>query len=164
MAKDQVAKGVDLVWDSWVNSLKTLEMVQEDFEKKTLQAFNVQKEFIESSMNAINTIEEEVKKASKEWQEKLEGSLSELNKNGQFDEISKWLESVQEITDKAQNLAWKPNNALIDLFTNAQKQVEATLQEAIELQKQERIETLIKIEEIAEQLKETHKKLLAVAE
>ncbi|NLY79996.1 MAG: hypothetical protein GX072_08945, partial [Lysinibacillus sp.] len=60
--------------------------------------------------------------------------------------------------------AWKPNNALLDLFSHAQKQVEATLQEAIEQQKQERIETLNKIEEIAQQLKETHKKLLAVAE
>lgn len=164
MAKDQVAKGVDLVWDSWVNSLKTLEKVQEDFEKRALQAFNVQREFIESSVNALNTIEEEAKKASKEWQEKLENSLNEFNKNGQLDEMSKWLESIQEITDKAQSLAWKPNNALLDLFSHAQKQVEATLQEAIEQQKQERIETLNKIEEIAQQLKETHKKLLAVAE
>lgn len=34
MAKEQLAKGVDLVWDSWVNSLKTIEKVQEDFEKE----------------------------------------------------------------------------------------------------------------------------------
>lgn len=34
MAKEQIAKGVDLVWDSWVNSLKTIEKVQEDFEKE----------------------------------------------------------------------------------------------------------------------------------
>lgn len=80
-----------------------------------------------------------------------------MGKEGQFDEVSKWLESVQEITDKAQNLAWKPNNALLDLFANAQKQIEITLQQAIEQQKQERIETLGKIEEIANQLKETHK-------
>jgi hypothetical protein len=164
MAKEQLAKGVDLVWDSWVNSLKTIEKVQEDFEKRALQTFNVQKEFIESSVNAINAIEEEGRKASREWQERLENSFKELGKEGQFDDISKWLESVQEITDKAQNLAWKPNNALLDLFTNAQKQIEITLQQAIEQQKQERIETLNKIEEIANQLKETHKKLLAVAE
>jgi len=63
MAKEQIAKGVDLVWDSWVNSLKTIEKVQEDFEKRALQAFNVQKEFIESSVNAINAIEEEAKKS-----------------------------------------------------------------------------------------------------
>ncbi|MFC5558767.1 PhaP protein [Ureibacillus thermophilus] len=164
MAKEQIAKGVDLVWDSWINSLKTIEKVQEDFEKRALQAFNVQKEFIESSVSGLNAIEEEAKKASKEWQERLENSLQNLGKEGQFIEISKWLESVQEITEKAQNLAWKPNNALLDLFANAQKQIEITLQQAIEQQKQERIETISKIEEIASQLKETHKKLLAVAD
>jgi 7,8-dihydro-6-hydroxymethylpterin-pyrophosphokinase len=163
MAKDQVAKGVDLIWDSWLNSIKTLEKVQEDIEKKALQAFTVQKEFIDSSVNAISSIEQEAKKASKEWQDKFESSLEELNKNGQFDEISKWIESVQEINEKAQNLAWKPNNALLDIFSYSQKQIESTIQEALEQQKQERLETIHKLEEIAEQLKETHKKLLAVA-
>ncbi len=34
--------------------------------------------------------------------------------------LSKWFENVQEITDKAQHLAWKPSNTIFDLFSTSQ--------------------------------------------
>ena len=34
MAKEQVAKGVDILWDGWVNSLKSFQQLQDEVEKK----------------------------------------------------------------------------------------------------------------------------------
>lgn len=164
MAKDQVAKGVDFLWDGFLNSFRTFQLFQDDVEKKTLQTFNYQKEVLDSTVSAFSSIEEESKKASKEWQEKVQSSFSEISNIEQFEQVTKWFESVREITEKAQSLAWKPSNAILELFTESQNQWEATVKKALELQKQERVETLNKIEELTEQLKETHKKLLAVHE
>lgn len=162
MANEQVAKSVDLLWDGWFNSFKSVQQFQEDLEKKTLQAFNYQKELLDSTVTAFNSIEEETKKAAKEWQEKVQQSITDVNTNGQFDQITKWIDGVQEILDKAQVLSWKPSNTILDLLAQTQTQVENTVKAALEQQKQERSETLNKIEELTEQLKDTHKKLVAV--
>ena len=162
MANEQVAKSVDLLWDGWFNSFKSVQQFQEDLEKKTLQAFNYQKELLDSTVTAFNSIEEETKKAAKEWQEKVQQSITDVNTNGQFDQITKWIDGVQEILDKAQVLSWKPSNTILDLLAQTQTQVENTVKAALDQQKQERSETLNKIEELTEQLKDTHKKLVAV--
>lgn len=164
MVKEQVAKSVDFIWDGWLNNLKSFQQLQDDVEKKSLQAFTYQKELLDTTVNAINSLEEESKKATKEWQEKVQNSITELNSNGQFEHVTKWFEDVQEITDKAQLLAWKPSNAMVDLMTYSQSQFETTIKSVVEQQKQERVDTLNKIEELTEQLKETHKKLLTVGE
>lgn len=164
MAKEQVAKSVDILWDGWVNSLKSFQQLQDEVEKKTLQAFNYQKEIIDTTSSALHSIEEESKKATKEWQERVQNTLNEINNNGQLEQVSKWFESVQEITERAQDLAWKPSNTAFDVFTNTQSQWENTVKSALEQQKQEREETLKKLEELAEQLRDTHKRLLAISE
>lgn len=164
MVKEQVTKSVDFLWDGWLNNLKSFQQLQDDVEKKSLQAFTYQKELLDTTVNAITSIEEESKKATKEWQEKVQKSITDLDSNGQFEQVTKWFEDVQEITDKAQLLAWKPSNAMVDLITYSQSQFETTVKSVLEQQKQERVDTLNKIEELTTQLKETHKKLLTVAE
>lgn len=164
MANEQLAKNVDFLWDGWFNSLKSFQQLQDDIENKTLQAFNYQKELLDSTVSTLQTIENESKKASKEYQEKLQSTFNELNKNGQIDQVSNWIESVQEITDKAQHLAWKPSNTIFELITTSQLNWEATVKNVLDQQKHERDETFTKIEELTSQMKETHKKLLAVNE
>ncbi len=87
MANEQVAKSVDFLWDGWLNSLKSFQQLQDDVESKTLQAFNYQKELLDSTVSALQSIENESKKTSKEWQEKLQNTLNELNNNGQLDQV-----------------------------------------------------------------------------
>lgn len=155
MATEQVSKSVDLLWDSWLNSFKSIQQLQDDVEKKTLEAFNYQKEFLESTVTALNSFEVESKKATKELQEKVQQS-SEI----QSEQFSKWLGSVQEITEKAQSFAWKPSTTFFDVIAQTQNQLESTVKSALEQQKQERTQTFDKIEELSEQLKETQKSLL----
>ena len=157
--KEQVANGVDLIWDGWLNSFKTIQNFQDDVQKKTLQAFTAQKELLDSSVSTFKTIEEESKKAASEWQEKIQNSFKEIN-NSQLGNEAAWLTNIQEINEKVQTLSWKPNSTMLELMLQSQNQWESTVKSALEQQKQERVQVLGKIEEVTEELKEAHKGLL----
>ncbi|PZX04512.1 poly(hydroxyalkanoate) inclusion protein PhaP [Psychrobacillus insolitus] len=160
--KEQVANGVDLIWDGWLNSFKTIQNFQDDVQKKTLQAFTAQKELLDSSVSTFKTIEEESKKAAIEWQEKIQNSFKEIN-NGPLANEAAWLTNIQEINEKVQTLSWKPNTTMLELILQSQNQWESTVKTALEQQKQERVQVLGKIEEVTEELKEAHKGLLVTA-
>ena len=162
MNNDVLLKSMDTLWDGWLNSFKLVQEFQDEVEKKAIQAVESQKEWLKSTVSTLNSIEEESKKASKEWQDKVKVSLNEMNKNKQLDQVTNWLDSLQDINEKVQSFTWKPNHAILDLLENSQEQWEATAKKAIEHQKQERSEAFKKIEELAGELKETHKRLLAV--
>lgn len=163
MTKEQVVNGVDLLWDGWINSFKTLQSYQDDVQKKTLQAFTYQKELLDSTVTTLNAMEQEAKKASKEWQEKVQTTVKEISSNGQLEQISTWLSNIQEINDKAHALSWKPSHAVLDLFVQSQNQWESTVKSTLVQQKQERAEILNKIEELTEQMRDAHKSLLTSA-
>ena len=160
--KEQVANGVDLIWDGWLNSFKAIQNFQDDVQKKTLQAFTAQKELLDSSVSTFKTIEEETKKASIEWQEKIQNSFKEIN-NSPLGNETAWLTNIQEINEKVQTLSWKPNSTMLELMLQSQNQWESTVKSALEQQKQERVQVLGKIEEVTEELKEAHKGLLVTA-
>jgi len=160
--KEQVANGVDLIWDGWLNSFKTIQNFQDDVQKKTLQAFTAQKELLDSTVSTFKTIEEESKKASIEWQEKIQNSFKEINNSPLVTDVT-WLTNIQEINEKVQTLSWKPNSTMLELMLQSQNQWESTVKSALEQQKQERVQVLGKIEEVTEELKEAHKGLLVTA-
>lgn len=163
MAREQLGNGVDLLWDGWLNGFKTLQSLQDDVQKKSLQAFTYQKELLDSTVATLTAMEEETKKATQEWQDKVQTSVKGISGNTQLDQVSTWLNNVQEINDKAQALSWKPSYAVLDLFVQSQNHLESTVKTAIEQQKIEREETLNKIEELTVLLKGAHKDLLASA-
>jgi hypothetical protein len=160
--KEQVANGVDLIWDGWLNSFKTIQNFQDDVQKKTLQAFTAQKELLDSTVSTFKTIEEESKKASIEWQEKIQNSFKEINNSPLANDVT-WLTNIQDINEKVQTLSWKPNSTMLELILQSQNQWESTVKSALEQQKQERVQVLGKIEEVTEELKEAHKGLLVTA-
>ncbi|WP_102692237.1 hypothetical protein [Rummeliibacillus pycnus] len=162
MANEQVEKSVDIIWDGLLNSLKTWQQIQTEVGDKTLQAFNYQKDFIESTITTINTIEEESKKASKEIVENVQSSVKEVISNDQFEQFSKWIKNVQEITDKSQELVNIPNHSILDIVVQTNNHLEATVKNALQEQKQQRLEVITKIEELTKKLKEAQKGLFAV--
>ncbi|RIJ67125.1 MULTISPECIES: hypothetical protein [unclassified Rummeliibacillus] len=162
MVKEQTEKSVDLVWDGLLNGLKTWQQFQTEVGEKALQSFTYQKDFIESTVSTINTIEEESKKATKEILENVQTSVKEVFSNEQYEQFSKWLTSVQEITDKSQELVSNPSHSILDTVVQTNNLLESTVKDALEEQKQQRLEVIEKIEELAEQLKQTQKGLFSV--
>lgn len=162
LAKKQAEQGVDLIWDGLLNSLKTWQQFQTEVGEKALQSFTYQKDFIESTVTTLNSIEEESKKATKEILENVQGSVKEVFSNEQFEQFSKWLTSVQEITDKSQELVSIPSHSILNTVVQTNNLLESTVKNALDEQKQQRLEVIEKIEELTEQLKQTQKELFVV--
>ena len=78
----------------------------------------------------------------------------------QGQQVSDWLNNLQDITDKVQLLSWNPSHAMLDLFIESQKQLEATMKKTVASQKKKRTEDFKKIEELTEQIKATHKEII----
>jgi hypothetical protein len=152
-------KQADMIWDGWLNNLKTAQNFQEDLQQKALQAFSYQKELLDLSVKTLNKVEEESKKISKDWNEKVQSSVKQSS-NSENEQISKWLNNIQDITESAQLLSWKPSRAMLDLFIESQNQLETTMKKTLASQKKERIENFKKVEELIEKMKATHKEFL----
>ncbi|MBK3494131.1 hypothetical protein JFL43_04510 [Viridibacillus sp. YIM B01967] len=152
----QPVNPVDLMWDGWLNNLKTVQSFQEDVQQKALQAFSNQKELLDSSVKTLSTIEEESKKVTKDWNEKVQSNVKQSSFK-QSEQVSDWLNNIQDITERVQMLSWNPSHAMLDLFIESQNQLEATMKKALDYQQKDRSENFKKIEELTEQMKQTHK-------
>ena len=155
----QFANQVDMIWDGWLNSFKTVQNFQEDVQQKALQAFSYQKELLDFSVKTLNTMEEESKKVSKDWNENIQNNMKQSSIE-QDQQIPKWLNNIQDVTESVQSLSWKPSHVMLDLFIESQNQLEATMKKTLASQKKERTENFKKIEELTEQMKETYKGIL----
>jgi tellurite resistance protein len=158
--ENRFAKQVDTIWDFWLNNFKTVQSFQDDLQQKALQAFSYQKEILDASVKSFNTMEEESKKVSKDWSEKIQSNVKDTSII-QDEQISKWLTSVQDVTESFQSLSWKPSRAVVDLFTELQSQFEANVKKTLASQKKERTEGFKKVEELIEQVKTTQKEILS---
>ena len=150
---------VDLMWDGWLNNLKSLQSFQEDVQQKALQAFSYQKEMLDLSAKTLNTLEEESKKATNDWNHKIQATVKQSNLN-QNEQATKWLTSIQDVVESVQMMAWKPNHVMLDLLTKSQHQVEDMMKNALENQQKYQTENFKKIEELTEQMKVAHKGIL----
>ncbi|MFJ7736638.1 hypothetical protein ACIQ2D_09860 [Lysinibacillus sp. NPDC097287] len=155
----QFANQVDMIWDGWLNNLKTVQNFQEDLQQKALQAFSYQKELLDFSVKTLNTMEEESKKVTKDWNEKVQSNVEQSRIN-QGEQVSEWLNNIQDVTERVQLLSWNPSHAMLDLFIESQNQLEVTIKKALDSQQKERTENFKKIEELTEQMKATHKGIL----
>jgi len=155
----QFVNQVDMIWDGWLNSFKTVQNFQEDVQQKALQAFSYQKELIDFSVKTLNTMEVESLKISKDWNEKVQNNVKQSSSN-EDEQVSKWLNNIQDITESVQSLSWKPSHVMLDLFIESQSQLEATMKKTLTSQKKERIENFKKVEELIEQMKTTQKQIL----
>ena len=150
---------VDMIWDVWLNGLKTVQSFQDDLQQKAIQAISYQKELLDFSVKTLNTIEEESKKVSKDWNEQVQNSLQQ-SKFSQGEQVSEWLNNIQDITENVQSLSKKPSQAMLDLFIESQKQLELKMKKLLASQQKERTENFGKLEELVEQIKTTQKEFL----
>ena len=157
--ENHFANQLDVIWDIWLNNFKTVQNFQDSVQQKTLQAFSYQKELLDFSVKTFETMEEEFKSVSNDWNEKIQNNVKQININ-EDEQISKWLNTIQDVTESVQSLSWKPSRAMLDLFVESQNQLEATMKKTLATQKKERTESFKKVEELVEQVKTTQKNFL----
>ncbi|MEE1130617.1 MAG: PhaP protein, partial [Caryophanon sp.] len=69
MANEFVTKSVDALWDNWLNGFKSLQQVQVEAEKKTLEALEVQQQLVEKTVQSLAAVEAQSKQFAEQWQQ-----------------------------------------------------------------------------------------------
>ena len=160
MANELLTKSVDLIWDNWLNSVKAINTVQEDAEKRAVEAFAAQKSAFDQALTSYKNVEEKSNQAIKDWQKQVTSSFEAFTTPAQSAQLSTWIATLKEATEQAQELSWKPNHAVVDYIRNAQTEWEKAINTTLTEQKSERQKALANIEDLTAKLKENHKSLL----
>ncbi|BAQ10718.1 polyhydroxyalkanoic acid inclusion protein [Bacillus sp. OxB-1] len=156
----QPVNEVDLIWEGWLNGFKTIQNLQQDISKKSLQAFENQKELLNSTRATLTQLEAESNKISEEWKFSLQKTMKESDKERYLPLASTWLNQLDEINSTVQALSWTPSKVMLDLFSQSQVQLESNVKNVLDQQQKGNAELLKSVEKLTDQLKETHKKLL----
>lgn len=157
---NQTLTEVDSLWDGWFNSFKTLQTYQSDLEKKSIQAFENQKDLINKTRETLVGMENETNKLTGEWKENLKKTVPVADTEKANPIVSNWMNQVEEFNDKVQTLSWTPSKVMLDLFSQSQVQLESNMKLALDQQQNNRHDALKAISDLTEQMKATHKSLL----
>jgi phage-related protein len=155
---------IDVFWDGWFNSFKTFHSLQDGVEQKSLQAFESQKEWIQSTREQLNQLEEESKKLTSEWKANFQEVLKKAQTDFGAPNLTDWTERVVEAGNKAETLAYSPSKATIDMLSKSHEQLEIALRKAIDQQQKNRAEVLNAIGGYVDQLKQTQNGVLKTFE
>ena len=151
---------VDLLWDGWVNSFKTLQGFQTEIDVKSLQAVDNQKGILNSTRGMVSKIEEEASKKTEELNASLQHTINTIEKDQVGSPVSTWLNQIGDINNSVQALSWTPTKVMMDLVTHSQNQFESSVRKTLNQQQQVRSEVLKSVEKFTEQMKQTHKELI----
>ncbi|PAQ16590.1 hypothetical protein CD798_00440 [Bacillaceae bacterium SAOS 7] len=150
---------IDVFWDGWFNGFKTFYSSQDGLEQRTLQVFERQKDWINSSRAQISKLEENSKKLSSEWKSNMMNSSWNQQELGGKN-LAEWVDQLEEISYTTQELAMSPGKASIEMLSKSQAHLEETYKNALEAQQQNRAEVLKACEDLINQLKQTQKGML----
>jgi hypothetical protein len=160
MANELLTKSVDLIWDNWLNSVKTINTVQEDIEKRTIEALNAQKTTFDTALNTFKAAEVKTNEALQQWQNQLLTSFESVATPAQTEQLSNWFTTLKQVTQQTQELTAKPTKIASDYIEKAQTEWDKTLAASVKAQKAERDKALKNIEQLTAKLKEDQKSLL----
>lgn len=151
---------IDVFWDSWFNSFKTFQSFQNSVEETSIQAMEIQKDWIQSTREQFTQLEEQSKKITSEWRTNLNEVLKKANKEFGIPNFLEWTDQYEEMSQKVETLAYAPSKATVDMLSKSHAQLETTLRKAIDQQQKTRIEVLNAIGGYVDHLKQTQNGLL----
>jgi hypothetical protein len=157
VTEEKAFKVIDVIFEGWFDSLKTIQSLQNGVEQKSIQAFeDFQKELIQSTRDQLVQLEEESKKLSAEWKE----IFQEVLKKAGTKNVTEWAGKFEEVGLQAEKLAFGPSKKTLELLSKSQAQLETSLKEAIDQQQKNRSEALNKISGFVGELKQTQNDFL----
>lgn len=151
---------IDVFWDGWFNSYKTFHSLQDGVEQKSLQAFESQKEWIQTTREQLNQLEEESKKLTTVWKANLQEVLKNVQPDYGTQNLAEWTDKFEEAGHKAETLAFSSSKATIEMLSKSHAQLESALKKAIDQQQKNRSEVLNALGGYVDQLKETQNGVL----
>jgi hypothetical protein len=162
-AKKEQPKYVDVLdvfWDGWFNSFKTFQSIQNGVEQNAIQAFESQKEWINSSKNQLSKIEDETKKLATEWKSKVQEVVNNAPTDFVGANLSDWADKFEEVGLKSQSVAFSPGKSSLELLSKSHAHLESTFKNALDQQQKNRAEVISAMEGFVDQLKQTQNGVL----
>ncbi|KHF40543.1 hypothetical protein [Halalkalibacter okhensis] len=127
----------------------------EEFETRTLQAFDSQREWIEGTKEQINQFEENSKKMTTEWKTSTQSLLENYNKALGGQNYQDWLNKLEEIGHKSQAIATLPSKASLELLSKSTDQLQETFANTIAQNQKMREKTTNAFEGLFDQWQQT---------
>lgn len=146
---------IDVFWDGWFNSFKTFQTFQNGVEQKSLEVFESQKEWMQTIQDQLTKIEDESKKLADEWKTNLQDIVKNTQINFGTQNITEWIDRLEELGIKAESLAFSPSKTTFDLLSKSHSQLESALRKAIDQQQKNRAEVVNAIGDYVDELKQT---------
>lgn len=145
----------DIVWE-WNNNLSSLE----NFENKSLQAIEVQKEWINSTSDQISNLEDNTKKLTSEWKTFVQNGLAKSSNELAGKNVSQWVDKLEEIGHKSQAIAFSPAKASLEIFSKSHANFESIYVNSLNELQKNRLEFFKPFEGFVEQFKQTQQSFL----
>lgn len=155
---------IDVFWDGWFNSFKTFHSLQDGVEQKSLQSFESQKEWLQTTREQLNHLEQESKKLTTEWKTNLQEVLQKAQTDFGTQNLTEWTNKLEEAGHTSETLAFSTSKATVEMLSKSHAQLESALKKAIEQQQKNRTEVLNAIGGYVNQLKQTQNGVLKTFE
>jgi anion-transporting ArsA/GET3 family ATPase len=151
---------VDVFWDSWLNGVKSLCQLHQEWEKIALQVFAYQKEFVQKMKEQFEKIERETNEYAKEFKNVLQQNGKSVPGTEAFlKNLDEWTTRWEEIGAKLQKISVTPVKAGFDWLAKSQSQTEVALKSVLDQQQKQREELQKLVESFAEQMRTAQKTL-----
>jgi phage-related protein len=160
VVEEKVTNVIDVFWDVFFNGFKTFQSFQNGLEEKSLEAFEKQLEFFESTFDQLIQFEQESKKLTADWKANLQEVVNNSLSGYGVQNVAEWTGKFEEFEQQVESLAFNPSKKTLEALSETQTQLELALKETIEERKQNRAEVLDAIGEYVDQLKQTQNKVL----
>lgn len=151
---------LEIFWDGWFNSFKTFHSLQNEVEEKSIEVFESQKQWINSTGEQLKRLEESTKKLTSNWFENLQNILTKNQFEFGGQNIIDFTEKLEEYGIKTDALDFSPSQAYTELASKSHAQLEEALKIAITQQQKSRVEILKALEVYIEQIREAQNGVL----
>ena len=139
--------------NGWWNQFDLLE----EMEKRSIQVIGNQKDWVKGARKELDQLEENLKKLTTEWKTTTQKFVSENNKELGGQDYQEWLNKLEDIGHKSQQIAFLPGKTSLDILSKSTEQFEETFVNASEQNKKLREEMTNAFDGVYEQMKQTQK-------
>lgn len=149
MSKKQTeTTGIDLLWNGWLDGVKKVNELQNEFEVESFKVLNTLEDLLNTTNEVLKKAEKESSVFSKEMNELTKGNES-LH--------AYWLNQVEAVNNHMHHLLWNSQKRLSDFVLRSQKQISSNTESVLKERQKIRSEIVKTIEELVEKIQETQK-------
>jgi len=148
--------GVDILWNDWLDGIKKVNELQNEYEAESLNVLNNLEELLIPTNEVLKKAEKEIFNFTKEMNANLKDSVNEVAKGSESSNVY-WFNQVEAVSNHTHRLFWNSHKTLSDVVLKSQKQLSTKTEDVLKERQKVRSEIVKTIEELIGKIKETQK-------